>query len=138
MSRTKKPKPFARLIFDPKADFRHRIMIGDVLLVELMASSSQATDRLDRINAAAESWHAERCATCEHKKVHDDMQRLRSLFGSSKPKPIPSLAETKAHWAATQEKILSTLNDAERRIIEQRFGIKPATKPATKQARRKP
>jgi len=43
-----------------------------------------------------------------------------------KPKPRGSLAEDLGNnLQATQEQILSTLNAAERRIVERRFVIKP-------------
>lgn len=67
--KTPKPRPFARLVFDQKADFRYKIMVGDMLLVELFAGKEQAKERLNTINTAFEAAHAERCAMCNLKKI---------------------------------------------------------------------
>ena len=74
----------------------------------------------------AKAMLAKQCKKCPAKKAWKAQEQLKKFLGEHKPKPRGSLAEDLGNnLQATQEQILSTLNAAERRIVERRFVIKP-------------
>ena len=71
------------------------------------------------LNLAFEAAHVERCAACPAKQAQDAMVRFKELLGN-RSAPVPPSAK---NLEAAQKRILSTLNAAERRIVEARYGI---------------
>ena len=114
-----KLKPFAVVVKD-----------GDSWAVQCADNSTEYSRRkcdalasAKEINRAVGTWLAKQRKKCPAKKAWEVQEKLKKFLGDHKynPNPLPSLEGLET----AKEKILSTLNAAERRLVEQRFGIKP-------------